>query len=248
MKSKNLFLAIALCISTMTLTAQDMFNSNNVYFQETNSNQECFSELDYSNMSMPPRHKGRRGGKSDNKFAVGMRVPYNFTRFGLGVNASYNFTKVLRFSLGFDYYLTAKESKHFKTIDPSGNKGEDFWGWKWNFSPNLNFVFGDGDFHFYIIGGLYLSGGYHQIASLLTSDWTPEYDENGYVDYGDYVVIKGEDYFKTDKIVNGIGIGVNIGCGIEYQVSEKFRISLDQELSLGLRTNWMMHLGAAYCF
>lgn len=146
--------------------------------------------------------------RTPNKFAIAPQVAYNGNKLGAGLRLSYDFTDALRFTLDGDYYLyTAK----------GGNSGRIM-----DLNPNLNFVFGDGDFHFYIITGIYFAIGQSMLLDELTN-------------------LSGDENFTT------LGLGFNLGCGIEYQINESIRVFFEQEAALGLMSSWMPKLGCAFC-
>ena len=45
-----------------------------------------------------------------------------------------------------------------------------------------------------------------------------------------------------------VGLGFNVGCGIEYQITEKIRAFFEQQACLGLMSSWMPKMGCAFCF
>ena len=62
--------------------------------------------------------------------------------------------------------------------------------------------------------------------------------------------IDGVYYYYKDKVVGSykVGVGVNLGFGMEYQISEKIRMFLDQQLAAGMMISWMARIGVSYCF
>ncbi len=188
--------------------------------------------------------------RRSNDFAIGFNLAYNPYKLGAGVSFSYNFTDMLRFSLGGDYYFHTSSEREFKTITSSGIKDVKYWGRVFDINPNLNIVFGDGDFHFYLIGGLYLCSGYHETANVLSDSFDLNYTTDAYGNewHDTYVIMDGEIYYFEEELIYAIGLGINAGCGIEYQLSDQLRLGVEQQLSLGLMTSWMAKLGIAYCF
>lgn len=146
--------------------------------------------------------------RTPNKFAVAPQLAYNGHKLGAGLRLSYDFTDILRFTLDGNYYFYQ-------------SKGGYYSGRIWDINPNLNFVFGNGDFHFYAIAGLYLSYG----RSLLFD-----------------VAYEGEEYDPEP------GFGINIGFGLEYQINDNYRVFIDNQVGLGIMTSWMPKLGCAFCF
>lgn len=235
-------LGLIICVffaGSLSSNAQDM------YRPETNNMELISTPTSFSEKSLAYRRP--RWGRNDNKFAIGLSMPFNTARLGVGLSFQYNFTRVLRFYLGGEYFFHAAADRHFKTITPSGETGDEYYGWHWSVNPNLNFVFGDGNFHFYLITGLYFAYGYSEVVNALSelssdlSYWSSGADK-------DYMIINGEVHYKTDKLTPMVGLGVNLGFGIEYQFTDEFRMFLDQRLSLGLMTTWVASFGAAYCF
>ena len=53
---------------------------------------------------------------------------------------------------------------------------------------------------------------------------------------------------NKDKLRYVVGIGANVGCGVEYQITDKYRVFLDQQISIGVMSCWMAKIGGAYCF
>lgn len=226
--------------------------------------QDCFDAINlqeevliessiFANQSLKYHKRGR-----SNDFAIGVHLAYNPNKFGAGFRFSYNFTDILRFAFDGDYYFHTNELRKFNVITLAGEKGEKYWGRLFDFNPNLNFVFGDGNFHFYLIGGLYFCYGYHEGANALNEltsydiysdgvSYTVDAEGNKW--YDTYVEMKnGDIYYIDEKLVPGIGVGVNAGCGVEFQVTDELRLNFEQQLSLGLMTSWMAKLGVAYCF
>ena len=146
--------------------------------------------------------------RTPKKFAVALQVPYNTHKLGVGARLSYDFTDVLRFTLDGDYYFFQAKGGYYK-------------GRIADLNANLNFVFGNGDSHFYPIAGVYLSYGY----SLLLD-----------------VAYNGEEYDPE------AGIGLNIGCGVEYQFNEQLRVFLEAPVSIGVMSSFMPKIGCAFCF
>ena len=165
-----------------------------------------------------------------NKLAVALQVPYNINKLGIGVRFSYDFTDILRFSFDGNYYYFSSASSFHKINSMGDIVGKSMWGRTFDFNANLNFVFGDKNFHFYLITGLYLSNGYPERQSLLY-DIAPDYH-----------------HAYADEVFREWGFGVNLGCGIEYQINDSYRVFLDQQLAIGLQMSWMPKVGVAFCF
>ena len=107
--------------------------------------------------------------RTPNRFAVAPQLAYNGNKLGAGLRFSYDFTDILRFSLDGDYYFYTTPTRRFRTITQSGEIGTEAWGRMIDVNPNLNFVFGNGDFHFYVIAGVFFSIGYSQVINTLDS-------------------------------------------------------------------------------
>jgi opacity protein-like surface antigen len=147
--------------------------------------------------------------RTPNKFAVAPQLAYNGNKLGAGLRLSYDFTDALRFTIDGDYYFyTAKGGYEGRVMD---------------LNPNLNFVFGNSDFHFYLITGIYFSIGQSMLLDNLTD-------------------------LSGDEDPTTLGLGFNVGCGIEYQITENIRAFFEQQACLGLMSSWMPKLGCAFCF
>lgn len=145
--------------------------------------------------------------RTPNKFAIAPQVAYNGNKLGAGLRLSYDFTDALRFTLDGDYYFYRAKGAYKGRIA--------------DMNANLNFVFGNGDFHFYLITGVYLSYGYSLLLDAAYS---------------------GEEYDPE------AGIGLNIGPCVEYQLNEQIRVFLEAPASLGVMSSFMPKLGCAFCF
>ena len=176
---------------------------------------------------------------NNRKAAFSLQLPYNFYKLGIGARFAYDFTDALRFTLDGDYYYYNNPARRFHTINSAGETGTMGWGKIWDVNPNLNFVYGENDFHFYLIFGIYFSYGYKESANTIV---------NILEDGGNAEEINHETYYYKDKLISSVGVGLNGGCGIEFQVSDSFRWFFEQHLSLGLMTSWMAKLGISYCF
>lgn len=179
-----------------------------------------------------------------NKKAIGVQTAFTSKRAGIGIKYGYNFTDMLRFAFESNYYLSSKES--YDVYDESYKKiGKVMDGRLWDFNSNLNFVFGDKNFHFYLIGGIGFAYGHK--FSRLTNEFTNEigsvYDDKGnYVGYG----ILEDDVLLHKRF----GIALNSGCGIEWQITPAIRWHLENtfELALPSLSAWRVKTGLSYCF
>lgn len=180
----------------------------------------------------------------DNKHAFSLQMPFNGNKTGVGLKYSYDFTDILRFSFESNYYWGMGNHRKFNTISKSGDIGHDYWGRHFDIDANLNFVFGDGNFHFYLISGIYIALGYSQLDN--------EVDDaaNSLGGDGNGVTIGNEYYWYKEKVTDAykVGVGVNLGFGMEYQISEHIRMFLDQQLAAGMMSSWMARVGVSYCF
>lgn len=179
------------------------------------------------------------------KHAFAIQMPFNGNKFGLGLRYSYDFTKICRFSLDCSYYFYTAPERKFKTITRSGVKGEKPWGRTFDFNPNVNFVFGNGNFHFYMITGFYISFGYSELDAAVHE--VSEIFGEGFI-WQDPDT--GEEYYYEDRLddLSDAGFGVNLGFGIEVQATERIRWFLEQHLALGLMTSFMPMMGLSICF
>lgn len=215
---------LTLFFGTFAMQAQD------VYLSETSTNDAILIQAG-QNATLS------NAKRTPNKFAVAPLLAYNGNKLGAGLRFSYDFTDVLRFCLDGNYYFYTTPTRRFLTITQTGEKGTEAWGRMFDVNPNLNFVYGNGNFHFYVIAGLYFSIGYSQIINELDG-----------LDGSQGVYINKQYYYYKEKLDYGVGIGINGGCGIEFQITDGFRLFFDQQLSLGLMTAWMAKLGGAFCF
>lgn len=203
------------------------------------------------------------------KHAVSLQVPFNPRKLGIGARYSYNFTDILRFTVDADWYFYTGPKGCMKTITPDlSTKGTTQWGRQLDINANINLVFGDGNFNFYLIAGFYGSLGHSKIDKLLkdlysaiTSDTSDDdfSDDDGDDPFGDdgnrdggniYHDEDGNSYIYTDKVKKYYtsGFGINAGFGVELQTSDRSRFFIEQQLSLGLMTVWMPKIGWSYCF
>ena len=193
------------------------------------------------------------------KRAVSVQVPVNSKKLGIGARFSYDFTKILRFTVDADWYYASFGKGRMNTITRDlTKKGTTQWGRQFDLNANVNLVFGDGNFKFYLIAGFYGSLGHSKIDKFLHEMYTAITSDTGFDDNDDddnsdpniYHDEDGESYVFTDKISKFYtsGIGVNAGFGVEYQLSERNRIFIEQQASIGLMTVWMPKLGWTWCF
>ncbi len=226
MKKTLLTLVVFFCLGVSFAKAQDAFVSESIL------NESLLLQTSPSTSPLPT--------DSNKKMAVGLYLGNTISRTGVGLNWSYDFTKILRFSLDGNYYLYGRPGIRFNTITPTGEKGESFWGRDYDVNANLNFVFGDGNFHFYLLTGLYFAHAYRESKN------TGGIFDLGLFDDNSSVGEDGKTYYNTDDLKGSIGFGLNTGCGIEYIISDAVRISLDHQLSLGILTMWSLRLGVSY--
>lgn len=220
---------LTIALGMPTMKAQDS------YLSETNANDVVLIRANQNAASST-------FNKTANKFAVALQVPYNGYKLGAGLRFSYDFTDILRFTMDGNYYFYNAPSRRFRTINQSGEKGKAAWGRQFDMNFNLNFVFGNGDFHFFVIAGVYVPFGYSKLDAVL--DGTIGEEHTG--DMG--ITIDNKYYYYKDKLRYVVGIGANVGCGVEYQITDKYRVFLDQQISIGVMSCWMAKIGGAYCF
>lgn len=172
-----------------------------------------------------------------NKLSLGLQGAFNFNKTGVGARFGYDFTDILRFTVDGTYYSTANETLDVyqgTKLTNTLNKGR-----LWDANVNLNFVFGEKNFHFYLISGLGFTYGYK--FGLV-------FDREIYDNYGNVVAygITEDDVWECQRI----GVSLNGGFGIEWQITPAFRWNLEQTLNIGLPSlsTWMCKTGVAYCF
>ncbi len=236
MKKLSILFAMLFIAFTTTINAEDFgirsnaaHNASSTSFVNVNNGIASINEFD----GRRPKY-GRGGGGS--KRSLGAELDYNFMRLGLGVKYGYNFTDVCRFVLQADYYILSSRPVN----EEAGSMSSLFWGRWFDIAPSLNFVYGNGDFHFYLITGLSIGFGYNEGLNILSSiSEDGAHDENG------------DGKFQRNELIGNPSFGFRLGCGVEYNISDSFRLYWEQALDLAFpisSTNWMMRLGGAYCF
>ena len=195
---------------------------------------------------------GMTANAQNGPFGFGLQVASNVNKVGLGAKFSYDFTKMCRFTVDGTYYLynTSKGKTVYETT------GGSFWdathyissntpsytvygGRQFDVNANLNIVFGERDFHFYLLTGLAFAYGRPALNGAFSAhDHTDEFGNR--MEYG----------IDADQVHNVFGIGLNLGCGIEYQITDAIRANFEQMLDISLPnlTAWMAKLGVSYCF
>lgn len=177
----------------------------------------------------------------NNKHSVGIETSYNFLKAGIGARYGYDFTNILRFTIDGTYYLTSSRSLDvYKGTSKTRTLRN---GRLWESNANINLVFGEKKFHFYLLTGIGFAYGY-KVKGLLDSFKDLKlYDENG-----NYI---GEGITESQVSSHSrIGLSLNGGCGIEWQITPNFCWNFEQSLNIGLPslTTWMWRTGVAYCF
>ena len=246
MTKKLLFTAlIALFLGTSALQAQNVNESKN-------SDKE---NIEFKNKKfVVPKH------------AVSVQMPLNSKKIGIGARYAYQFTDILRFTVDADWYYYTFPKGRVNTImrDPTtgqadlSTKSTANWGRQFDLNANVNLVFGDGNFNFYLIVGFYTSLGHSRMGKILADVYNAvsgggevTYDDgidNIYYDYDEDE--NGKAYIYTDRLDQfySFGIGVNAGFGVELQTSERSRFFIEQQASIGLMMAWMPKFGWSYCF
>ena len=209
--------------------------------------QESYLSENRTNDTVQVQEKTKRSiskhTMDERRFAVSIQI-VNANKMGVGVKFSYDFTDILRFSIDGNYYFY-QWGRRFNTITEAGVKGHDSWGRRFDINPNLNFVFGRKNFHFYVITGFYFSMGNSKTGSVLEDIGSVIWDDES---SAPGVYIDREYYYYKEKLPIAIGFGFNAGCGIEYQINKSCRIYLDQHWAIGFQSAWMGELGFSYCF
>ncbi|MCQ2326895.1 MAG: hypothetical protein MJZ71_04965 [Bacteroidales bacterium] len=175
-----------------------------------------------------------------NDFSVGLQGAFNFLQNGIGARFGYDMTDILRFTVDGTYYFSG--SNYVDVFKDNGKSGTLHSGRLWDINSNLNFVFRKNSFHFYLIGGIGFAYGY-RFNGLFSENEGDVYDSNGnYLGYG----IHNYDVKECQRI----GVSLNAGCGIEWQITSAFRWNLEQTLQIGIPslTSWIFKTGVAYCF
>ena len=204
-KLKSITFIAALFLCAPFLNAQDFALSENEM-----TNMEPAPLMVKKTTSSPKKEVG--------KFAASAQIPIGnfFNTAGLGLRFAYNFTDLLRFTLDNDYYFIHRNSRRPGEIIDA--------------NLNLNFVFGKGDFHFYLL----LGGGFVRYCEKKKNNDVPDtYNKYYYNDYR-----------------------INLGCGIEYQFTNNIRGYFEPALTTSIENLFWYtglsivttKLGASYCF
>jgi hypothetical protein len=221
--------------------------------------------LGFSNLQAQNEKNSENSGKENIEFknkkfnvpkhAVSVQMPLNSRKIGIGARYAYQFTDILRFTVDTDWYYYTFPKGRVNTITRDlSTISTANWGRQFDLNANVNLVFGDGNFNFYLIVGFYTSVGHSRIDKFIV-DMFGAINGDGDVDYDDgidniYYDDEGEAYIYTDRIDQfyTYGIGVNAGFGVELQTSERSRFFIEQQAAIGLMMVWMPKLGWSYCF
>ena len=179
----------------------------------------------------------------DKDVSIGIQGAFNPNKTGVGVRLGFDFTEILRFTIDGTYYLSAKKTMDVfqgETITRTLNQGR-----LWDGNINLNFVFGRNNFHFYLISGLGITYGYkfNGITDAMGGYAYEHTDANG------NVIGYGIDENQVTDAIR-VGVSLNGGFGIEWQIVPAIRWNLEQTVNIGLPSlsTWMCKTGLAYCF
>ena len=88
----------------------------------------------------------------NNKHSVGIETSYNFLKAGIGARYGYDFTNILRFTIDGTYYLTS--SRPLDVYKGTSKTRTLRNGRLWESNANINLVFGEKRFHFYLLTGI----------------------------------------------------------------------------------------------
>ena len=176
------------------------------------------------------------------KFSAGVQFASNWYRNGIAARLDYDFSHCLRLSIDGAYYLTAENTMDIYERTTKVRTVND--GRLWDCNANLDIMFGKRAFRFYIITGAGFTYGYRTngiFDALFGSNIIR--DENG-----EYVGIGMTEEQIADRTYKMMCL--NGGCGVQWQVTPKFRWHFEQSLSLGLPflSTWLCRTGITYCF
>ena len=178
----------------------------------------------------------------DGRLSAGVQFASNWYRNGIAARCDYAFSSRWRLSVDGTYYLTAKNSMDVYEGTTKLRSVND--GRLWDCNADLNIVFGKRSFRFYLITGVGFAYGYRTngiFDALFRTNVIR--DENG-----EYVGIGMTEQQIADRIYKMMSL--NGGCGVEWQISPKFRWHLEQFFSLGLPflSTYLCRTGVVYCF
>ena len=177
----------------------------------------------------------------DKKFAVGVDVKYglasDYKPFGFGAKFQWEFVENLRAELSGDYFLKKNEIN------------------VWDGNLNFHYLIPLGEsVKIYPIAGVTILGYKSNVGNINIS--IPGY--NGTVeDYLRQYGLTWEDlarYGYTDGYTGGSSVketkfGFNAGAGVEFYLSESFKLSLEAKYQYTKINKWpVIGVGAAYCF
>ena len=181
----------------MASAAEPVKDTKSLTMGSTVSLQSGESSIMNNSLSLGrPKYRSNNAGK----FSIGGQVDYNLFRFGVGVKFSYDFTDILRFVFQGDYFI-------FSTRPINGDGVSCFFtGRQFDMSPAMNFVFGKNDFHFYIIAGLAVGWGYSWTLNIYADD------------------LNKDGIYDRNELDPNWSFGLRAGVGIEYQITDSFRM------------------------
>ena len=157
--------------------------------------------------------------------AAGVNVSYGteISNVGIGVEGQYSITNKIRAELGFDYFLKKDYTK------------------MWDLNLNFQYLFPLGDkFDIYpFVGVTYTNW---------SLDWDFDYDD----ELAEYYEALGLSYDDDDDDSGSSSegkFGVNIGCGIQYDLSEKLVLSAELKYQIiSDFDQFVVGVGLAYKF
>lgn len=155
--------------------------------------------------------------------AAGVNVSYGseISNVGFGVEGQYSITNEIRAELGFDYFLEKDNLK------------------MWDLNLNVQYLFPLGDK--FIL---------YPFVGLTYTNWTASWDLGDWLDdeYYEYC----EDWYDDDDESGDESegkFGVNIGCGIQYDLSSKLVLSAELKYQIiSDFDQFVVGVGLAYKF
>ena len=154
---------------------------------------------------------------------VGANISYGseWKNIGIGVKGQYNFTDNIRGEASFDYFLK-KEGQSM-----------------WDINANIHYLFDVADkIKVYPLVGI---GYVHFGGSSFDGDYNDDYDN--------YSLTRASDYDDYDDSSSNGEIAVNIGCGVQYALTDKININAELKYQIIDNSNQIVpSIGVAFKF